>query len=63
MFRRFQVVWTVSGFLQLPFQRLLAKQVRSTIKDPELAERLIPNYEVGCKRIAPNNEFLPTFNR
>ena len=33
------------------------------MKDPSLAQKLIPNYIMGCKRILISNKYFPTFNR
>ena len=33
------------------------------IKDKELASRLIPDYDMGCKRITPSDTYLQAFNR
>ena len=33
------------------------------MKDPELIEKLIPEYDMGCKRITPSFNYLQTFNR
>ncbi len=37
--------------------------MRRQLNDPELAEKLVPNYGLGCKRPATSNTYLPTFNR
>ena len=37
----------------------MAKHVRNTIKDPILAEKLIPDHYLGCKRVTPHDKFLP----
>ena len=33
------------------------------VKDPEVAKKLIPSFEMGCKRVTPSNEYLQSFNR
>ena len=30
----------------------------SQIQDPKLREKMIPNYEIGCKRITPSDTYL-----
>ena len=37
--------------------------MRSQVKDPEMAEKLLPKYELGCKRITPSDTYLKSFNR
>ena len=62
---RFQTVWRLDGALRLNNREedKLAAAIKSAVKDPDLAEKLRPDYVVGCKRIAPSNVYLPTFNR
>ena len=36
---------------------------RSQVKDPDLAEKLLPNFDIGCKRITPSNDYLRSFNK
>jgi len=37
--------------------------MRSVIKNKDLADKLIPNYELGCKRITPSDTYLQAYNR
>ena len=37
---------------------ILTKYIKSVVKDPELAAKLTPNYEPGCKRITPSDTYL-----
>ncbi len=32
--------------------------MRKMVNDKELAEKLIPNFELGCKRITPSDTYL-----
>ena len=32
--------------------------IRKTVQDPKTAEKLIPNYDIGCKRITPSDVYL-----
>lgn len=36
--------------------------IRSQIVDPDLQKKLIPDYELGCKRILISDNFLPALN-
>ena len=42
---------------------LLSDQVRQQVKDPEVAEKLIPEYSFFCKRPSFSNEYYASFNR
>lgn len=37
--------------------------IQQEIKDGKLAEKMMPNYEFGCKRIIPSLDFYPALNR
>ena len=37
--------------------------VKASVQDPELREKLTPDYNLGCKRPSVSNSYLRTFNR
>ena len=39
------------------------RKIRAIVKDPVVAERLVPNSVVGCKRLCVHAEYYATFNR
>lgn len=39
------------------------RKIRSIVKDPEVAELLVPNSIVGCKRLCVHAEYYATYNR
>ena len=41
----------------------LTKHTMTEVFDTEMAKKLIPSYEVGCKRVTPSNSYLQSFNR
>ena len=43
--------------------RLVTRHMQRSVKDPELAARLTPDYEIGCKRILLTDDFLPAVQR
>ncbi len=45
------------------FEKQARGYVRKEVDDPELQEKLIPRYAMGCKRPSFHNEYLATFNR
>ena len=58
----------IVNYRRFPFLvRLIGERVRGRMRkqldDPDLAEKLVPNYGLGCKRPATSNTYLPTFNR
>jgi cation diffusion facilitator CzcD-associated flavoprotein CzcO len=46
-----------------PLQRLVERYLASEVPDPELRERLHPDYELGCKRVLPSNEWYSTLQQ
>ena len=44
-------------------QKLAEAYIRHQVKDPVTADKLIPNYIMGCKRILVSNKYYPSFNR
>ena len=55
----------VLGFVKNPrlmkvVERLARKHMELQIDDPELLEKVTPDYTIGCKRILPSNRWYPT---
>ena len=47
-------------------KRQIYKWMKGTyddVKDPEVRKKLIPTYEIGCKRITPHPNYVKTFNK
>lgn len=44
-------------------QKLAEAYIRYQVKDNKVAQKLIPDYIMGCKRILVSNKYFPTFNR
>lgn len=44
-------------------QKLAEAYIRHQVKDKQIAEKLIPNYIMGCKRILVSNKYFRTFNQ
>ena len=55
------------GFLDKRFARpveaIARKHLERSVPDPELREKLTPVYTIGCKRILPSNDYLPTLTK
>ncbi len=55
----------VLGFSKRPklmhmLEKLSKAHMRKHISDPDLLEKITPNYTLGCKRIIPSNRWYPT---
>ena len=62
------LTFAIVYYRRLPFivrgvQAAVRAFMRRELRDPELAARLIPEYELGCKRPATSNTYLKAFRR
>jgi cation diffusion facilitator CzcD-associated flavoprotein CzcO len=58
----------VLGFVKDPrlmgiVERVARHHMRSQISDPELIEKVTPDYTIGCKRILPSNRWYPALDQ
>jgi cation diffusion facilitator CzcD-associated flavoprotein CzcO len=58
----------VVGFVKKPrvmklAERLARRHMRRQIADPELRQRVTPDYTIGCKRILPSNKWYPALSQ
>jgi len=64
---RFRIIFTTGAWLTQKLSARVHEQVKSyyrmTVKDPKTAEKLIPSFDMGCKRITPSDTYLAAFNR
>lgn len=49
-------------FLSAVHRRKARRHLRAQVNDPELVEKLTPNYPMGCKRVLMSNDYYPVFN-
>jgi len=56
-------IWRYKDGLLNRFAKMMfQKMVRATVKDPVLAEKVIPKYAMGCKRICVSDEYFQSMN-
>ncbi|MBW0146149.1 flavin-containing monooxygenase [Marinobacter arenosus] len=51
-----------NGLLEL-FAREARKEARRHVTDPDKLKHIIPDYQIGCKRILISNDWYPAINR
>lgn len=51
-----------SGLLEL-FARQARREARKQVTDPEKLKHIIPDYQIGCKRILISNDWYPAINQ
>lgn len=44
-------------------EKRTAAYIRKTVEDPAVAEKLIPDYRLGCKRVLKTDNYIPVYNR
>ncbi len=53
----------MEGILRRKVVDILTEHHKKLINDPDIAKKLTPAYEMGCKRVTPSNTYLQSFNR
>jgi cation diffusion facilitator CzcD-associated flavoprotein CzcO len=61
----------IAAFEDLNFDRdanetaaiFVRNKIKSIVKDPKIAQLLIPDYPIGCKRLAVDSNYYETFNK
>lgn len=62
-FRRYPGTSTISRFMKSNYRRRLKKHLEKYIKDDKLRRHMMPDYELGCRRVIPSNNYLPALSR
>ena len=62
-FRRYPGTATFSRLMKGYYRRKLEAGLTQYIKDDELRQHMIPDYEMGCRRVIPTNNYLPALAR
>jgi cation diffusion facilitator CzcD-associated flavoprotein CzcO len=57
------VAFTLHPWILRAAQRLARAHIRRQISDPELRDKVTPNYLMGCKRILISSDYYPALNR
>lgn len=62
-FRRYPFTSTISRVLKNLYARNLRKNLEKYIADDKLRQHMMPDYELGCRRVIPTNAYLPALAR
>jgi cation diffusion facilitator CzcD-associated flavoprotein CzcO len=59
------VLWPVitRGWSSHPVRWLALRHLRNQVPDPQLRQKLTPDYPIGCKRIVLDSNYYPALNR
>lgn len=62
-FRPYPGTSTISGWIKKFYANRLKQQLEQHIEDDALRAHMTPDYELGCRRVIPTNDYLPTLSR
>ena len=62
-FRRYPFTGGISRLIKNLYARNLRKNLEKYIADEQLREHMMPDYELGCRRVIPTNKYLPALAR
>jgi cation diffusion facilitator CzcD-associated flavoprotein CzcO len=62
-FRRYPFTAKLSQFVKALYARNLKKNLEKYIDDDGLRRHMMPDYELGCRRVIPTNRYLPALSR
>lgn len=62
-FRPYRGTSTVSQWIKNYYRFQLKRQLEEHINDDALRAHMTPDYELGCRRVIPTNDYLPSLSR
>ena len=62
-FRRYPGTLAISRLVKRYYRNKLQKNLEKHIKDKHLREHMMPDYELGSRRVIPTNRYLPALAR
>lgn len=62
-FRRYPGLAGISQRMKDQYRQRLQAQLDTYIKDARLRQHMLPDYELGCRRVIPTNTYLPALAR
>ena len=62
-FRRYPFTLTISKLIKNLYAQNLKKNLEKYISDDKLRQHMLPDYELGCRRVIPTNSYLPALAR
>ena len=62
-FRRYPMTQNLSVFIKKLYRKTLKRNLEKYIDDDNLRQHMMPDYELGCRRVIPTNTYLPALSR
>jgi cation diffusion facilitator CzcD-associated flavoprotein CzcO len=61
-FRRYPGMSGISRLMKEHYRRRLKKHLDTYIHDDKVRQHMLPDYEMGCRRVIPTNTYLPALS-
>lgn len=61
-FRRYPGLSGISRLMKDHYRRRLQRHLDTYIKDGKVRQHMLPDYEMGCRRVIPTNTYLPALS-
>src|SRR5678815_5817842 len=61
-FRRYPGMSAIGQVMKGHYRRRLKKHLDRYVKDDKLRQHMMPDYELGCRRVIPTNTYLPALS-
>jgi cation diffusion facilitator CzcD-associated flavoprotein CzcO len=61
-FRRYPGISTISQLMKNYYKKRLKQHLEKFIKDDKLRQHMMPDYELGCRRVIPTSTYLPALS-
>lgn len=62
-FRRYPLTIRISNLIKYFYRLSLKRNLEKYIDDDKLRDYMMPDYELGCRRVIPSNGYLPALSR
>lgn len=62
-FRRYPLTIRLSNFIKYFYKLSLKNNLEKYIDNDKLRQHMMPDYELGCRRVIPSNAYLPALSR
>lgn len=62
-FKHYPFTAGISRFIKKLYARNLKRNLEKYIADDQLRQHMMPDYELGCRRVIPTNKYLPALAR
>ena len=62
-FRRYPGIYSIGQLMKRYYRQRLARELNRYIRDEALRQHMMPDYELGGRRVIPSNTYLPALAR